>query len=104
MDIKDAARTANQFIDQYLADNHFFTPDEDLANEKAGDRECHVLSYFGATPKGPATLHLIFFYGQNVDTNTHDPEKCAKKTILALKKALPKIAQLTLEYEVTRQY
>lgn len=101
--IRDEVKVTNAFIDSFLEQKKYFTPDEMIESDP-GDRENYVLSYFGCMALEDEALELQFFYGQNVDLSEHDPEACMHETVKALKKAHPDLADRRFVLEIQQQF
>ena len=103
MTVHEAADQAQEFLDGYLIDNEYFTPQEDRENPDQEFHELRVLTLWMATGDDQTGhINLQFEYGGAVNLSKHDPKAKANQSVEALKKAYPEIAQFPIDIEVKK--
>ncbi len=98
-EIQEMADELSDFLDDYVAANKWFTPEDDRENEDAEDEELTVLMFDAAWDSG-GKIHVHFTYGESVDLSKHDPKARAEECMRAANEALPDLARHAIEVTV----
>jgi len=99
MTIDDAALLAEQFLDNYLTTNEYFTPEEEIMESDEEDPKALRLCFIRTIPHTlvpldiPAnTIRYLFTYGRHFYKDDPELIELVEQCMNALKMAHPEIA------------
>jgi hypothetical protein len=91
--IEQAASLATEFLGNYIEENDFFTPEDELDEADPDDAGAMRLNFLDAQPMTdkPGSIQYNFEYGRELDEDSPELGKNIEKCMKALFKAHPQV-------------